>query len=175
LPDSVKVVGPLQAGFSGAAQERPQPDGMIEMSRDVVVTLPAIAKVGKHQGEMEFLWTDGYHKYQLIRWETTPLVHLWPPSIIIDPDGKPIEQVVTIASDDRPFRITKVCGALLSQPVDAPVDSGKTHRLALRLDPLRAVAGDFSTIVIGTDHPKHPELLLRALVLPPKRERRGDS
>lgn len=174
-PDSIKVAEPLRARFRGSVEEQVQPDGVIEATREVEVTLPAIPKPGTQQAEMALLWTDGRRKTQVIHWEITPVVHLSPSSLVIEASGNSIEQSVTIASDDVPFRITRVCGALLSQPVDVPPDSGRTHHLTLRLGPARVVAGEISTVVIGTDHPKHPEVVLRTLVLLPPGDKRGAS
>ncbi len=138
MPDSVKVAESVRARFVGPVKEQVQPDGVVEASRDVEVTLPAIPKlVGSQQMEMAFLWPDGHRKTHVIRWEIMPLVHLSPSSIVIEPSGKPIEQSVTITSDDESFRITKVGGVLLSAPVEVPSAAGTTHRLTFWLDPAR--------------------------------------
>ena len=168
-PESVKVAKPLEANFVGPATEQEQPDGVVETTRDVGVTLPAIPKLGSQQAESAFLWPDGHQKTHLIHWEITPRVRMAPSSIVLEPSGKPTERSVTIASDDGPFRITKVAGTILAAPVAAPATAASRHHVKLRIDPARGASGGVSSIVISTDHPRQSELTLSVLVLPSRR------
>jgi Protein of unknown function (DUF1573) len=110
LPESVKVAGPLKASFVGPASVQEQPDGFDEATRVVEVALPAIAELGPRAAELAFLWPDGLEKTHLIRWEIAPRVRMAPLSIVVESSEHPIEKVVTVTSDDGPFRIIKVAG-----------------------------------------------------------------
>jgi hypothetical protein len=168
-PESVKVAKPLEANFVGPATEQEQPDGVVEATRDIEVTLPAIPKLGSQQAELAFLWPDGLEKTQLIRWEITPRVRMVPSSHVLEPSDKPIERSIMITSDDGPFRITKIAGTMLSAPVEVPAIAARRHDVKLRIDPARGVSGGASGILIGTDRPYQPELSLSVLTLPPRR------
>jgi hypothetical protein len=174
-PVDLKAAESIQARFTGSAEEQVQPDGGVETIRDVEVTLPAIQKLGPQQAEIAFLWPDGRRITHRVRWDVSPLLRLSPSSIVVEATDKPVEQPITITSDDGPFGVTKIEGALLARPIDAPSAAEKTHHLILRLDPARVAGGGVSTIVIGTDHLNQHELMFRVLILPSEREKRGAS
>ena len=166
LPESVKAAGPLEASFVGPATVQEQSGGVAEATRNVEVTLPAIPELGSRAAELTFLWPDGLKKTHLIRWEIAPRVRMAPSSIVVESSEQPIEKTVAVTSDDGPFRIIKVAGALLSATVEASAAAARTHHLTLRLGPARVAGGGVSNIMIRTDHPHQPELSLRVLILP---------
>jgi hypothetical protein len=166
LPETVEGCDAIKARFVGPVSVQTQPGGLVQSTREVEIELAAIPKIGTQQALLVFRWGDGQTKTHLVRWTVVPLVHLAPSGIIIAASNTPIDRAVTLSSDDRPFRITRVAGPLLSEPVRTPSDSLRTHRLSLRLNPGRAISGRATAVLIEIDHPDQPRLELTVLVTP---------
>ena len=156
---------PIKAKFVGPAIEQTEPDGLVEAIRNVEVSLPAVRKIGNQQAELVFRWPGDVKRAHPIRWKIAPLVRMTPSSVVLDSHGAPTDCVVDLSADDRSFRIKRVHGSLLSEPVVVPSNSSRTHRLALRIDPSRATKASVSGIQIDIDHPGQPQLTLSVLCM----------
>jgi hypothetical protein len=165
-PESIEAREPLQASFDGPAAEQEQPDGLVEATRDVEVSIPATEETGLRQGEILFRWSDDHRERHIVTWEVTPHIRATPSGLMIKPAGGPTTQMVSVASDDRPFRILKVVGPLLADGIETSTDPGRSHRLRLSINPAKAITGGASDIYISTDHPGQPTVTLSVLVMP---------
>jgi len=164
-PEAVDAREPIKARFVGPAIEQTEPGGVVETFREVEVALPATREIGSHQAELVFRWPGGAKRTHPFRWRVAPLVRLTPPSVVIDSPAKPTDCVVELSADDRAFRIKRVYGSMLSEPVVLPPNSSRMHRLTLRVDPGRATKDHVSNIKIDIDHPDQPQLTLSVLCL----------
>lgn len=170
-PSAIASSGPIRVEASGAGSEVEGSDGLIEESREVAVTLAAQAGVGAYHGALLLRWPDGSSRTHEVRWEVRPSLRLTPAAVVLKPSQGPTPTTLTIASDDRPFRILKVAGPLIAGDVALPAGAGLRHTVRVAIDPSRLAAGVGPEIEVVTDHPDQPTVTLGVLVLPPEKGR----
>ncbi len=164
-PTRVDVAAPLQATFA-APVETKENDGLLVTTRRVEVSLPASKSPGAQRGELTFTWPDGRAETLMLGWDVTPLLRANPSGFVLKPLPDRVEQSIIVASDDWPIRILKVEGLLLAESFE-PIQVARTHQtLRLTFDPALAKTTGASDIVITTDHPEQPTVVVTVLVVP---------
>ena len=168
-PTEIVATGSIEVESVMPPSEVESSDGVIENSRVVVVELPGQATSGDKIGSLTFRWPDGSSRVQEVPWSVKPSLQLVPPVLVLKPGSTPIEVSVEVRSDDRPFRVVKVSGGLITKDVP-PSDRAETRQsLRITLDPGRVEPGIKPKIEVVTDHPDQPTLTLGVLVLPPSK------
>lgn len=168
MPESLKVSPPLTARWLGAAVEAKQSDDMVETTRDVEVTLPASTNVGARQEQLNVGWAGEKTLEHRLAWQVHPCIRAFPSGLVLAPSAERETRTVLLQCDDRPFRITKVAGAMLADGDESPSLSRKVHQLQLVLDSAR-VASSKADVEFTTDHPDQPTIAVSVLMLPAAR------
>jgi hypothetical protein len=153
----------------GGVERRELPDGLVETSREVELTLPASSSLGPQRGELSFRWSNGPRKECPVAWTVTPLIRALPPGLVVQQGDKSACRTVKLTCDERPFRIRSVHSSLLAKDVELPAESRREHSLLIDIDPLKGATDKVCNLVITTDDPTQPETLLSVLVLPSNR------
>jgi hypothetical protein len=165
LPGRIEVAAPLQAAFKGAASEKPDIEGWVESTRDVEVVLPPSSKAGAKRSEMFLQWPDGYSQPYPVSWVVSPCITVNPPGFVLHAFDAREPKLVTLTSDDRTFRVTKIVGARLLDEAASKSAAAKNHRLQLRFDPATTDRQGASNVEFLTDHPHQPVVTLSVLTL----------
>ena len=165
-PDRIASSGPITAQFIGSTASETNTDGIDEFRRDIEVNLVAGDGTGLHRGEVRLFWPDGQDLAIPVAWEVIPPVQVSPSGLVLRSRGAGDEYQVVVRATDRPVRIVGVTGALLAAqpgPFDSTPRSSQIVRFAL--DPTLAAEGA-TDIVIRTDHPMQPEVVVSVLSPP---------
>jgi hypothetical protein len=173
LPESISAAPPVTAAFSGQAASRTGPDGTIEATREVVVSLPATSEPGLRRGELAFAWPDGRTERMPLGWEVRPRLRSTPSGLVFPRSDRPVERTIVVESDGLPFRVVGVGSPLLAVPVNLPDGRGTRHTIQIKLSVLNATRDRTTDVVIATDHPDQPSINLSVLVLPDAEGRGG--
>ena len=72
LPEEISATAPLVAAYAGAASPGAGADGLVESSRDVLVTVPSDREPGIRRGSLLFRWRDGHSQTLSVCWEAAP-------------------------------------------------------------------------------------------------------
>ncbi|MGC8638373.1 MAG: DUF1573 domain-containing protein [Isosphaeraceae bacterium] len=170
LPEKLSVSSPLEVAFRGKAATKSDADGLVEASREMIVTIPAEKQAGSRGGGVTFSWPDGQTETRPVSWEVRPRLRGSPSGLVLHRSAKPVQQTVLVISDGRPFRVEKVSSPILSGKAELPRQCAVRQVLSLRLDASRAPASRAVDIAIKTDHPDQPSVSLSVLVLPEAKE-----
>jgi hypothetical protein len=163
-PERLKADAPLKADFTGPVAETRFPDGIIETTRDVVVTLPKSLKAGSQRHELFFHWANGETQRQIISWEVAPCVTVTPMGFVLRPSKEPFALALTVSSEERPIRILEVSGPLLAKAFKCPSDAKRVHLLCPLVDTSKIDAMTVPDISITTDHPDQPVVSVPVLL-----------
>ncbi len=171
-PDRVEGAGPLEAKFLGEPIDQGAQGDLHESTRDIEVTIPASAEPGYRRQSVRLGWSGGQAPPydHLLSWRVRLPIEVSPPGLVVKPAQGPIASRVVVRCADRPFRITRVSGAILAAPCVPAAEPARWHPLALAIDPGRAPSSGPAEILIETDHPDQPEVLVSILVLPDRPE-----
>jgi hypothetical protein len=165
LPETISATPPLNVAYQGDVSTTTGAGGLIEATRDVLVTIPPENRIGPWRGDVVFGWTDGRSETRSISWEVRPRLRVSPPGFVLHSYPTPLKRTVHVVSDGRPFRITKVSSPLLTETVGLPQEARTRQELMLSLDVSQATPGLAMDVAIHTDDPAHATLSLSVMVL----------
>ncbi len=166
LPDGVSAASALSIAYDGEASRKTGEDGLIEASRDVVVTVAPSKQPGIEHSEIVFCWGGVQKEAYSLTWEVRPGLTASPSGLVVRSSGEPIEQRVVITSDGPPFRVERVIGPPLLARVDLPGGAATMQNLVLRLDTSRAPSERAVDLTVETDHPFQTAVSVSVLVVP---------
>ena len=166
LPERLACTSPLLVAIRGEPSTKTDAAGLIEATREIVVTIPAERRAGPRSGQIVFGWADGQTETRPLNWEVRPRLTILPSGLVLRRSSQPIERKIIVVSDERPFQVKEVSSHLLAARVELPEQERLRHVIVLRLDVSRAPAGQAVNIDIQTDHPDQPTVSLSVLVLP---------
>ncbi len=165
-PDAVTASAPVAARFAGPPSVRRLPDGTVEATRDIEVTLSAECSTGLRQTELVLHWADGTIFPHTVVWRVRPCIVAVPAGVVLKASAGRVERTILLNSLDRPFCILAVRGSALAGEWTPLVGSRSSHLLRMALDADRASGEGTSDLVITTDHPDQPTVSVSVLVLP---------
>ncbi len=161
LPDSIEGGPPLAARWTGGPTTTPGPDGLIEAARLIEVDRPAVAEPGQQSASILLRWADGSKHEHPLRWEVVPHIRASPSGLLVARD-RPTVATVVLRCDGLPFRVIGVDG-----PASSPTPSqlpAQAQSLRLEVDPADLNGQSSADVVIATDHPDQPTVLVSLLV-----------
>ena len=144
------------------------PIGIIEVARDLEVTIPANSKPGAGRGAVVLETDDTPDRMLDIEWTVSPHLRVSPSGLVISSlggNGGSCRRSVIIQSDGHPFRWTTVSGPRLLGRADPPHVAASSHRLELTFDTTARADREVFDVRIETDHPEQPVVLLGVLIL----------
>jgi hypothetical protein len=165
-PESVKASPGLSASFMGDVQEQAHPDGLIEATRELEVTLPAAQETGFNAAEVILTWADGCTRPQRVNWRVRPCIEAIPSALLLKPTAKRESHAIRLWSVDKPFRVLAVSGGMLAERCTVPGEARGTHELLISVGRSVSVAGEAKDLVIHTDHPRQSIVILSVLAVP---------
>ncbi len=165
LPASVSATGGLTARFDGPAVETREQDDLVILEQKLLLQYPSSSSPGSRAAELRFLWADGRSESIPIRWDVRPVITIQPASLVLRSSAGMARRTVTIRSDERPFRVTKVHGQLLQAPPALSSDPATAVDITLVLDPAHSTPGKACDVVFETDHPTQKTVTLTVLVV----------
>lgn len=173
LPDKISSAPPVRAAFGGHPTSNTGPDGTIEVTRDVVVSLPATDQPGIKRGELAFAWPDGRTNTMPLSWEVRPRLRLLPAGIVLQRSSLPVERTIVMESEGIPFRVVGVSSPLLARSVELPAGMATRHAIHIELSPSNRPPDSTTNVIISTDHPDQSSANISVLVLPEVEEKGG--
>ena len=103
-----------------------------------------------------------------------PRLLVTPPGLVTKSSRAAMKLGILIISDEKPFRVLKVEGALLGAGLELPMMASSRHRLELPIQPTDSLEqGGKSEIIITTDHPDQALVSVSVLVLPSEKQKKG--
>jgi hypothetical protein len=164
-PEEVPVVSaaPWEVSYSGHVESREDQPGIIETTREIVLKVPAILKVGYQRGNIRVRWLNGRVEDKTVDFEVTPSLVIKPYAIVLEAPGGPVSRTILLRSDDHPFRVHGVKGAVVQDFHAMPNEASLEHVISLKLDSSRA-QGSATSVEFVTDHPLHPVVSLSVII-----------
>ena len=131
--------------------------GILESSNRYAMDLTADS-LGLKQVSARFQWPDGREWTHSISWTVEPLLIATPPGLSLTRSAP--RKAVQIQSTDRPFRILAIRGEGCHVDLALPSRASSHHILTFEIDPDTEPSGAIGEIVVETDHPDQPRVLL---------------
>ena len=168
LPSAVHAASPLSAAFDAPSVDTILPGGVVESSRPLTITIPAVRDPGTFIRALTFSWPDPIApRTREMTWRVTPLVEVSPIGIVLSDPGLQSRDVL-IRSADRPVRVLRIDNPLSPVPPSYPSSPSSVHKLTLPFDPSLADSRGMADVSILTDHPDQPRVSLTVMAIPPK-------
>jgi hypothetical protein len=164
-PESVEASPGLSAHFIGSAVEETDSEGWITATRDVVVELPQGSDAGPKQGTLILKWPEGLTHEQPVSWRVRPSIEAAPAALVLNGSDRTKPQSVLLRAADVPFRILDIDGARLDKPDGSLGEAVKSHVLHLSLSDEGWPDATTREVVITTDHPHQPKVIITVLLL----------
>ena len=156
----------LKAEFTGPAEERGLPDGTIEASRRVRITLPAGTDEGDRRADLILTWQDGRVQVIPLAWKVTPHIIATPGVLVLKSAEPTAVRTIRLRSLDDPFRILGLRGGILFGPGDWSRGKDEVHEVRVTLARDAVDLGtDLDDLIIDTDHPRQPKVAIKVMTL----------
>ena len=166
IPLTVSSRDPYSSAFSGPVEDREAPEGLIESTRGVWLSVPT-REIGTCSTELSFGFADGTSHQQAVRWEVTPVIRASPSGLALRPELEPKETEVILSSIDGTFRVLGVTSPLIDGLFTPTSKIESVHVLRLPLDASRA--GTSVVEVRSRRTTRQPSVSLSVLILPPSK------
>jgi hypothetical protein len=157
------VSSTLSAKIEGEMVDRCLKDGLLESERIATVLIPAEIDAGEKSAVVTFHWPDDIRTDHRIVWRAVPPIEATPRGLIVSDDTREAVRTVKLTSISGPFRILRVSNGATAGGL--PSDSKTQHTIELTLDPASLREPSVRDILIGTDHPHQPDVVLSVLML----------
>jgi hypothetical protein len=163
-PESVKASPGLSASFTGDVQEQAHPDGLIETTRELEVSLPLANETGWKAADVILRWPSRMERGQRVSWQVKPCIEAFPAGIVLKESNEAHEQTIRLISNDRPFRVLEVDGAKILEE-KSPGSTALVHELLIEIDGAKYPDNRAKNLLFHTDHSQQPSVQLPLLRL----------
>jgi len=165
-PTTLEVAPPLVARFTGEPVEKVSSGGLIEATREAVLSIPEGTVPGRYRLPVTIRWQGGQNWPYYSDWIVAPRVSASPSTLIVYESRGRSEFDVILRSRVGPFRIDGIGGDLLCGDATPSAIAAMTHKIRITLDPARGSGKPASDVVFRTDDPGQPTVHIQAIVQP---------
>ena len=168
LPTRVEAESPLSARFLAEPGKQTESVGVTSLIREVEINLPASSKPGDHRGSIRFHWPEGRTQEQPVSWQVVPPVRVSQSRLVLRRSDRDVTHTIVLkASDERPFRVSRVGPSQLVVSCEFAREASEAHTVRLQIDPERASRERDPKVTIETDAKNQPTVSLSIVILPP--------
>lgn len=156
------------AKFVGEPIEKTYENGIFETSRDVMIDIPELGEAGSKTGVLSCRWENNRTFEHATRWTVTPHLRVAPEGFVVRSPDDQIKTLI-IRSETHAFRIVGIEGARESLKSGERSRIGSTanmHIVRLAFDPDRLKHSSPFDVMILTDHPDQPRVVVSVLPVP---------
>ena len=164
--DAILLRSNLSVHWLGDVVEVKRGDGLIEISREGEVQIPAGRSVGRHAEEVRVEFREQLKATLPILWETPTSIHMAPEALLFTAvNSQPAKVLLLRSTDDREFQLLGVESEheLVKATIERNIRK-KFHRVEVVLNSASKVEKPF-VLVIRTDHPDQPSVEVPCMIL----------
>ncbi len=174
-PREISSAGPVRAQFIGRPENRIYASGLSETSRLVRVAKEARPE-GSYRAVIRFAWGEGVERLYSLAWEVAPAVKASPAGFTLRRDQLSENHSLLLSStDDVRFKVVALRSDSPVAFAIEPEGEARRHTLQFKIlpeheSPGSRKGGGVVDLVIETDHPRQPSVVVNILTLPERED-----